>query len=536
MSFPKTFEELGLSADTLAALQQKGFTEPSPIQAQTIPLLLAGDTDVVGQAQTGTGKTAAFGLPLIERITTIADTPQAIILAPTRELAIQVAEEINTFQTKRKLRITAIYGGQSIVEQIRQLRRGIDIVVGTPGRILDHLERKTINLSNVKFVVLDEADEMLNMGFVEDIETILEHVPDERRMLLFSATMPDRILQLARNYMGTYKLVSVKSKQLTTELTRQVYYEIKPNDKLTALCRVIDFDVEFYGIVFCNTKANVDEVTEQLASRGYAAEALHGDISQNQRERILQKFKAKQVNIVVATDVAARGIDVNNLTHVINYSLPHDPEVYVHRIGRTGRAGREGTAISFVSRADRRKLDFIEKVAKAKIQRAQLPSVKELIGTKKPRIIDEVLNEVKNGVHFTYSNIAEELLAESDPVSLVASILKLSYQNELDPNNYIEVEPDLVSSKDDRKKTKKKVKLNIELGRKDDFTFKKLIHLIENGLRIKGLPSRDVQVFDRSSFVICFEDEANRIAEYMERQYGKVTRQRKQLVYISAVK
>lgn len=535
-----TFESLGLSAEMLEALHKKGFTAPTPIQAQTIPLLLSGTRDIVGQAQTGTGKTGAFGIPLIEHIQGGSNQPQAIVLAPTRELALQVAEEIQSFGTIKRIRVAAVYGGQPISEQIRQLRRGLDIVVATPGRLMDHIDRKTINLEQVKFVVLDEADEMLNMGFVDDIETILQSVPNDRRMLLFSATMPDRILQLARKYMGSYDLISVKTTQLTNDLTEQLYYEIKPTDKFDALCRIIDFFPEFYGLVFCNTKANVDEITENLIGKHYAAEALHGDISQHQRERILQKLKSKQLRILVATDVAARGIDVNNLTHVINYSLPHDPESYVHRIGRTGRAGKQGIAIALTSRADRRKIEFIQRITKKPIVKGTLPSVKDLISTKKARIFSYLNELVENQNHTNYLAIANDLLAQHSPEDVVAALLKSTYQDDLDPKNYVNIEEetpiirrgernDNRFDRNDRgnrsdfsssnNRTSRRVKLNIELGKKDDFTFPKVNRLIED-LRIKGIPTKDIQVYEKFSYIICFEDEAARIAESVEKRFS----------------
>ena len=537
-----TFESLGLSAEMLEALHKKGFTAPTPIQAQTIPLLLSGTRDIVGQAQTGTGKTGAFGIPLIEHIQGGGNHPRAIVLAPTRELALQVAEEIQSFGTIKRIRVAAVYGGQPISEQIRQLRRGLDIVVATPGRLMDHIDRKTINLEQIQFVVLDEADEMLNMGFVDDIETILQSVPKDRRMLLFSATMPDRILQLARKYMGSYDLISVKTTQLTNDLTEQLYYEIKPTDKFDALCRIIDFFPEFYGLVFCNTKANVDEITENLIGKHYAAEALHGDISQHQRERIMQKLKSKQLRILVATDVAARGIDVNNLTHVINYSLPHDPESYVHRIGRTGRAGKQGIAIALTSRADRRKIEFKQRITKKPIVKGTLPSVKDLISTKKARIFSYLNELVETQNHANYLAIANDLLAQHSPEDVVAALLKSTYQDDLDPKNYVNIEEETPmirrgerndnrfdrNDRGDRgdrgdfsssnNRTSRRVKLNIELGKKDDFTFPKVNRLIED-LRIKGIPTKDIQVYEKFSYIICFEDEAARIAESVEKRF-----------------
>ncbi|MDD2731502.1 MAG: DEAD/DEAH box helicase, partial [Candidatus Portnoybacteria bacterium] len=297
------FKELGLADSTIRALNKKGFEEPTQIQKEVIPLFLKTSSDIVGQAQTGTGKTAAFGLPLIEKINKNIKAPQALILTPTRELALQVAEEINSLKGEKDLDIAAIYGGQSMDQQLRRLRRGVDIVVGTPGRIKDHLLRKTLNLSAVNYFILDEADEMLNMGFIEDVEEILSYASKERRVLLFSATMPRPILELAQKYMKKYEFIKASQDQLTVSLTDQIYFEMNHSDKFEALCRIIDSETEFYGLVFCRTKIDVDELVKKLISRGYDSDGLHGDISQTQRERILDKFKQRRITILVATDV-----------------------------------------------------------------------------------------------------------------------------------------------------------------------------------------------------------------------------------------
>lgn len=293
------FLELGLSESTLAAVIKKGFTQPSPIQARTIPLLLQNNCDIIGQAQTGTGKTAAFGLPLIELLEEGSKKVQALVLVPTRELAVQVADEIISFKGDKKLFVTTLYGGQSISMQIKDLRKGVDIAVGTPGRIMDHLEKGTLDLSEITHLILDEADEMLNMGFLDDIEHIFSFTPEQKRVLLFSATMPSRILDIAKNYMGKYEVVAVKKEQLSTELTKQIYYEVGSRDRMDALVRIIDREADFYGIVFCQTKIETDDVAAQLVERGYGAEALHGDVSQNQREKILALFKKRDRKSVV---------------------------------------------------------------------------------------------------------------------------------------------------------------------------------------------------------------------------------------------
>ena len=310
---------------------------------------------------------------------------RAIVLAPTRELAIQVAEEINSFACGRKLKIVPVYGGQSIELQIRQLKKGVDIVVGTPGRVLDLIDRKILKLDKIEYFILDEADEMLNMGFIEDIEKILESFTNnDKRMLFFSATMPKEILKIAENHMRKdYEILKVETKELTTNLTDQIYFEVKQKDKFEALCRIIDLEPDFYGIVFCRTKNDVNELAGKLNDRGYDAGELHGDITQNHREVTLNRFKARKLNILVATDVAARGIDVNDLTHVVNYAIPQEAESYVHRIGRTGRAGKEGTAITFMTPSEYKKLLQIKRITKTDIRKEKLPEIKDVITFKK---------------------------------------------------------------------------------------------------------------------------------------------------------
>ena len=343
----KEFRDLGLSEKVLKVLSKKGYESPTPIQRLTIPALLKNDKDIIGQAQTGTGKTAAFSLPIIENFENLEHI-QAIVLTPTRELALQVAEEMNSLSTSKKMKVIPVYGGQSIDIQRKLIKTGVDVVVGTPGRVIDLIERKLLKLNSLKYFILDEADEMLNMGFIEDIEKILTFTNEDKRMLFFSATMPDEIMKVAKNHMKEYEVLAVKSRELTTDLTEQIYFEVNERDKFEALCRIIDLTKEFYGIIFCRTKTDVNEIVGRLNDRGYDAEGLHGDIGQNYREVTLKRFKNKKINILVATDVAARGIDINDLSHVINYAIPQEVESYVHRIGRTGRAGKEGTAITLL--------------------------------------------------------------------------------------------------------------------------------------------------------------------------------------------
>lgn len=533
MSNLENFRSLGLSEETVKALVKKGFEEPTPIQAQVIPLLLQGDNDIVGQAQTGTGKTAAFGLPLIEKLKPIKSNVQAIILAPTRELAIQVSEEINSFKGDNNLHIVPIYGGQSIDLQLKSLKRGVDIVVGTPGRVIDHINRGSLKLDHVSYVILDEADEMLNMGFVEDVKTILSFTPNEKKVLLFSATMPPEILSIAKSYMKEHIFVSVAKNQLTASLTDQIYFEVRESDKFEALCRIIDIEKEFYGLIFCRTKIDVDRISASLIDRGYDAEALHGDISQHQRERILMRFKKKHLNIVVATDVAARGIDVSDLTHVINFSLPQDPESYVHRIGRTGRAGKQGTAITFITPAEYRRLMFIQKVAKANIRKETLPGIADIIDAKKTRIkqdIEVVLSQEDTKEDLFYT-MAEELLKEFEPARLLSAVLKTAYHDELDASNYKEIGK-IKDKIERRERTEASVdgqgtsRLFIAMGRSEEMTPKKLISFLKEKSDIDPKIIKDIVIFENFSFItVPFED-----AEFILESFKKVKKDKRPII------
>ena len=367
-----SFENLGLSEATLVAVRKKGFSQPTDIQREVIPRLLNGGTDIIGQSQTGTGKTAAFALPIIEAIDPKERGVQAIILTPTRELALQVADEIKSLRGRKRIYVYAVYGGQPIGPQIRVLERGTHIVVGTPGRILDHIRRGTIDLSGVKFFILDEADRMLDMGFIDDIEAIFRETPKRKRVLMFSATMPPEIKRLARRYMGDYEVISVSSDELVPAMVDQEYLEVVPARKFTVLKKILDGNEDFYGIVFCATKRETRELSERLRSNGYRAEALNGDMSQAARERTFWRFKNKKTRILVATDVAARGLDVQDINHIVNYSLPMTAEDYVHRIGRTGRMGKRGKAITFIMPGEFRRLRYIAQQAGVEIRKSEL--------------------------------------------------------------------------------------------------------------------------------------------------------------------
>ena len=503
------FRELGLSEKTLKALAKKGYEQPTPIQALTIPALLNGDKDIIGQAQTGTGKTAAFSLPILENFEP-SKIIQAIVLAPTRELALQVAEEMNSLAHGKKIRIIPVYGGQSIEFQIRQLKKGTDIIVGTPGRVIDLMERKLIKLQDLKYFILDEADEMLNMGFVEDIEKILEATNEDKRMLFFSATMPNEIMKIAKNHMKDYEVLAVKARELTTDLTDQIYFEVHEKDKFEALCRIIDLTRDFYGIVFCRTKNDANDLVGKLNDRGYDAEGLHGDISQNYREVTLKRFKAKKINVLVATDVAARGIDVNDLSHVINYSIPQEAESYVHRIGRTGRAGKEGTAITFITPQEYRRLLQIQRIVKTEIRKERVPEIKDVIQAKKFRLMEELNNILAEGNYDNFKDFAKELLNGEQALDLVAALLKHAYDDILDENNYNEISEVKLEKSG-------KVRLFIALGRKNAMTPKKLVDYVIKKSKVDDRKIKNVEVFENFSFMSVPFTEAEIILEAFQK-------------------
>ncbi len=418
------FEELGISQATLKAVLRMGFEEATPIQAETIPLSL-GNHDVIGQAQTGTGKTAAFGIPLVEKVNKEFEAIQGIIIAPTRELAIQVSEELYKIGAGKRVRVLPIYGGQDIGRQIRSLKKAPHIIVGTPGRLLDHINRKTIRLDHVQTVILDEADEMLNMGFIEDIETILAEIPDERQTLLFSATMPGPIQRIAEKFMKDPKIVRVKTKEMTVPLIEQYYVEVQEKNKFDILTRLLDIQSPELAIVFGRTKRRVDELSEALNLRGYTAEGIHGDLSQAKRMSVLRKFKEGSIDVLVATDVAARGLDISGVTHVYNFDIPQDPESYVHRIGRTGRAGKTGMAITFATPRERSYLYVVEKTTKRKMERMKPPTLDEALEGQQRAVVDKILQTIdQNNLHY-YKAAAEELLETNDASTVVAAVLKM---------------------------------------------------------------------------------------------------------------
>ena len=512
------FEHLGLSQRILDAIYKKGFEEPSRIQALTIPVMLRDDTNIMVQAQTGTGKTAAFGLPLIEMIIPGERSVQALIITPTRELAIQVSEEISSLKGDSGIQVIPIYGGQSIDQQLRRLKKGVHIVVGTPGRVIDHLNRKTLNLKDIEYLILDEADEMLNMGFIEDMEEIMKHTNPKKRTLLFSSTMPPRIKVLASKYMADYEFITVEKQQLTTNLTEQIYYEVKAADKFEALCRIIDIEEDFYGLVFCRTKNDVDSVVVHLIDRGYDADAIHGDISQAQREKTLGKFKKKKINVLVATDVAARGIDVYNMTHVINYSLPQDPESYVNRIGRTGRAGKQGTAITFITPSEYNKLMFIQRIAKTDIKKSKVPNVKDIINAKKKKISEDITAINSEEIDNTYYNWAKKLLDNTNPTQILAKLLNYSFDDKLNPGLYNEIQD--LSGRNRKIEMEGRTRLFVALGKKDNISPSKLVKYIFQNTGVKNSAIDQVEVYNDFSFITVPFKEAKTILGVFQKKSG----------------
>lgn len=418
------FNELGLHDKIIKAVDDMGFVKASPIQEQVIPFAMEG-MDIIGQAQTGTGKTAAFGIPLLSKIEEGSTELQSIVLAPTRELAIQVSEEINRLAKYKNINALPVYGGEDIMKQIRGLKKRPQIVVATPGRFMDHMRRKTIKLDSIHTVILDEADEMLSMGFIEDIETILEEVPNERQTLLFSATMPPRIKNISQKFMQDPKHIAVKNKTMTVDTIDQKYIELKEKDKFDALCRLIDINGPELSIIFGRTKRRVDELSEALSIRGYEVEGIHGDLKQERREKVLRKFKRGGIKILVATDVAARGLDISGVTHVFNFDLPQDPESYVHRIGRTGRAGKNGISYTFVTPREKEHLYAIEATTKRAMDKVPMPTEEQAKNARYKQAADKLISISEKTQSEDIKEAAKLILEQYDALDIVSAALKM---------------------------------------------------------------------------------------------------------------
>ena len=525
-----SFRDLGLDESVLNAVAAKGFEEPTPIQVLAIPRLLNGDANVIAKARTGTGKTAAYGLPLVQELREPREKPRALVLVPTRELALQVASEIESFKEGTHPRITTVYGGASIVEQLRNLKRGCEIVVGTPGRVIDHLERGSLNLDSIDYFILDEADEMLNMGFIEDIETIFKKANPDSRVLMFSATMPKQILKIAADFMGEYEIVEEEASEEPLPLTEQFFWMVREEDKSEALVRLIDTAENFYGLVFCQTKVDADAVAKELDERHYEAAALHGDIPQGQREKILSRFRAGKTRILVATDVAARGIDIEGITHVVNYSIPYDGPTYPHRIGRTGRAGAKGTAVSFIRPNERRRIDYLRRHARGELQEGKIPSIEKVLAQKQERLFSDLRRKLdtvraEHTVNKPFIELAQELLAENkasfataeenavvsyaentessvkhiDSVEVLAAVLQLHYGSVLSASHYRNIKVPRTEDKRGKSSCGNTIRLYIGLGRKDGTSKRSLAQFFSTLLSIPEHAVDHIELFDRFS-------------------------------------
>ncbi len=508
------FEDLNLSPETLKGVEEMGFEETTPIQAVSIPAILQG-RDIIGQAQTGTGKTASFGIPLLEKINLKKRVVQAIVLCPTRELAIQVAEEINTLgKFHQGLSVLPVYGGQPIERQIKALRQGVQIIIGTPGRIMDHMSRKTLKLDQLEFAVLDEADEMLDMGFREDIERILGTTPAERQTILFSATMPPAIIRLADNYLRDPMMAKVSHKVLTVHGTEQIFFEVHRGNRLEALCRVIDYYNPKLSIVFSNTKRGVDQIVRHLQARGYLAEGLHGDLNQSQRDRVMAGFRSGNTEILVATDVAARGIDVDDIEAVFNYDIPNDLEYYVHRIGRTGRAGRSGRAFTFVSGKEMYKLRDIQRFTKSKISQQRVPSIGDVEQARSDKFMGLVKETIAKGDLKRQLRLVEDFIdreEESSSLELAAALLKM-LMGPGEEKSAVEQIKDF----DDSGTQPGMVRLTVNTGKADDIAIKDVVGAIAGETGLPGRLIGKVEVDKHSSFFEVPQEYAANVIQVMD--------------------
>ena len=492
------FEELNIDERILRAIEDMGFEETSPIQTQAIPAVCEG-IDVVGQAQTGTGKTAAYTIPMLMKIDPQINKPQAIVLCPTRELAVQVAEEIRKLaKYMSDIKVLPVYGGQEIVRQIKSLKTGVQIIVGTPGRVMDHMRRKTVKFDNINMVILDEADEMLDMGFREDMETILTETPQDRQTVMFSATMPKAIMDIARNFQKDARVIKVVRKELTVSNIEQFYYEVRPKNKTEVLCRLIDIYNPRLSVVFCNTKRQVDELISELKGRGYFADGIHGDMKQQQRDRVMDDFRSGNVDILIATDVAARGIDVDDVDMVFNYDIPQDEEYYVHRIGRTGRAGRSGMALSFISGKEVYKLKDIERYCKTKILAKPVPSLDDVKNTKLDNMFDKIKQTIEEGGLTDMVNLVEEHVNQEEYTSMdmAAALLKMLIGDTLDRVDEVEDFHFDIDRDDSRM-----VRLFINIGKKDKIKPSNILGAIAGESGMPGKLVGAIDMMDNYTFV-----------------------------------
>ncbi|KAA0250114.1 MAG: DEAD/DEAH box helicase [Candidatus Jettenia sp.] len=506
------FEDLHVSEELRKAIKDMGFEEATPIQYQAIPYILKGK-DIIGQAQTGTGKTAAFGIPTLEMIDPGTRELQAIILCPTRELAIQVAEEMKKLSKyKKAIEILPIYGGQPIERQIKALKKGVQIIIGTPGRVMDHMNRRTLKMDAVRIIILDEADEMLDMGFREDIEFIMEKISRKRQTILFSATMPQAILDLTKKYQNDPQFIKVVHKELTVPYIEQFYFEVKEQAKLETLSRLIDIYNLKLSLVFCNTKRRVDDLVEHLQARGYLADGLHGDMRQSQRNSVMSKFRKGTIEILIATDVAARGIDVEDIEAVFNYDVPHDEEYYVHRIGRTGRAGRKGRSFTFVVGREIYQIKDIQRYAKTKITPQKIPSLGDVEEIKTNLLLGKVKETINEGHLGKYIHWVEGLAGEDyTSIDIAASLLKIivgekSKQAPTQEEDFRDTGP----------ATSEMVRLFINAGSKQKVQVKDIVGSIAGETGLSGKIIGAVDIFDNYTFVEVPKEYAEDIQDAMK--------------------
>jgi ATP-dependent RNA helicase DeaD len=496
------FIDTGLNEDLLQDIEELGFEEPTPIQSKTIPELLQNGNDLVALAQTGTGKTGAFGLPVIQLIDTENSDVQALVMCPTRELCLQITKDIKAYSKYSKnIEVTPVYGGSDIRTQIKALKRGTHIVVGTPGRLNDLINRKVLHLDNLRWLILDEADEMLNMGFKEDLETIIQQTPDSRQTLLFSATMPDAIARIAKKYMHDPVELRVGKKNSGAENVKHEFYMVHAADRYKALKRIVDVNPNIYGIVFCRTRQETKDIADSLIGDGYNADALHGDLTQAQRDVVMHRFRTKHLQILVATDVAARGIDVNDLTHVINYNLPDDAEIYIHRSGRTGRAGKSGTCASIIHTRESRKIREIEKLLKKPIERKFVPTAEEITQKQLFHFIDKM-----EKVDISEDSIAQFLpaiyskLAWLDREELIKRFVTLEFQRFAD---YYRNAPDINVYKEEESFSRKRSHLSrlfINVGKEDKLSSRDIIDLVNKKVRARGIEIGKIEILKTFSF------------------------------------
>lgn len=503
------FSELGLDDNLIKALVDLGYEAPTPIQAQAIPLILDGG-DIIGQAQTGTGKTAAFALPVIQRIKTDLPQAQALILAPTRELAVQVAGGIHDLAKYTKVKVVPVYGGQPIDRQIGALKGGAQIVVGTPGRVLDHVRRGTLSLEGITHCTLDEADEMLALGFMEDMEQILAGLPEERQLALFSATMPPRIAQLSKTFLRDPGLVTIESKQRTVESIAQSYYEVPRGKKLDVLSRILDMETPGPTIVFCRTRQETMDLSEHLRLRGYAAEPLHGEMGQNERDRAMRRFRDGQSDLLIATDVAARGLDIETVTHVINYNIPWDVEQYIHRIGRTGRAGRAGDAITLVEGKQRRQLEVIEKAIGARIELAKIPTREDITLRRRENFVDSIRESLDQDLGEFFTMVKADL-SDIEPIRVAAATLKLLWDEQ-----FTEIPGE--GTEEYAQPEKGMVRIFIGMGRQDGLRPGDLVAAIATVAEIPGKTIGVIDILDKVAFVEVPEHAAEDVIQKLGRK------------------